>query len=218
MQTPGHVIINLGLLGGGDRPRWTWPIIAGALIPDLMMFWFYVWTKLIRGLPDGEIWRTTYFLDSWQNIFDLFNSIPLALVGLGLALYCRQGGSHQGGSHQGARPQGPRPQPWAGPAIACFASIIFHCLQDLPLHHDDGHRHFWPLSNFRFASPVSYWDPNHYAIWGALFEVVCVVAATALILRWLKSPWGRGILIFLAVLYIALYLSLYGPTVIALVG
>jgi hypothetical protein len=203
MQTPGHVIINLGLLGRGDRPRWAWPIIAGALIPDLMMFWFYGWTKVVRDLPDSEIWSTTYFLEGWQNIFDLFNSIPLALMGLGIVIYCQRGAMHR---H------------WTGPAAICLVSIIFHCLQDLPLHHDDGHRHFWPLSNFRFASPVSYWDPNHHAIWGSLFEVVCVVSATALALRWLQSRWGRGSLIFCSVLYVSLYLAVYGRTWFSFLG
>jgi hypothetical protein len=191
MQTPGHVIINLGILGRGDRPTWTWPIIIGALIPDGMMFVFYFWTKVIRGLPDREIWSTTYFLPAWQNTFDLFNSIPLALLGVAAAIYWKRSSL-------------------AGPIAACFASIILHCLQDLPLHHDDGHRHFWPLSNFRFESPISYWDPNHHAIWGSLFEVICVIGATLLTLRWLQSRWGRGILIALAGLYIALYVGLYG--------
>lgn len=202
MQTPGHIIINLGLLGGRDNPdalggllrnrsRWTWPIIIGALIPDVLMFWFYFWTKGIKGLPDSEIWSQTYYLETWQNIFDLFNSIPLALIGMGVAIYWKRGA-----------------------IAACFASIILHCLQDLPLHHDDGHRHFWPFSNFRFESPVSYWDPGHHAEWGSLFEVICVLIATVFVLRWVKSRWGRGLLIAMAVLYIALYAGFYGRMLI----
>lgn len=196
MQTPGHVMINLGLLGGPnrgegplrDRSRWTWLIVTGALIPDLMLFWFYFWTKAIRGLPDQEIWSQTYWQPGWQDLFAPFNSIPLALIGLGCALYWKRGA-----------------------ITALFASMILHCLQDLPLHHDDAHRHFWPLSNFRFESPVSYWDPAHHAAWGALFEVICVLGATLVLLSWVRSPWGKGILIVLAVLYVILYGSFYGP-------
>jgi len=199
MQTPGHVIINLGLLGGRDRPegfggllrdrsRWTWPIILGALIPDLMMFWFYFWTKVVQGLPDSEIWRETYWLESWQRLFAPFNSIPLALIGLGLAIYWKRGA-----------------------IAACFASVLLHCLQDLPLHNDDAHQHFWPFSSVRFQSPVSYWDPNHHAAWGSLFEVFCVLGATLLVLRWSKSRWGRGLAIALAALYVLFYAAAYSP-------
>ncbi len=47
---------------------------------------------------------------------------------------------------------------------------------DLPVHHDDGHRHFFPLSDWRFASPVSYWDPEHYGRIVGTAEAVFVVA------------------------------------------
>ena len=30
---------------------------------------------------------------------------------------------------------------------------------------------FFPFSNIRFTSPVSYWDRNHYGTWGALLEL-----------------------------------------------
>ncbi|WP_088242855.1 hypothetical protein [Calothrix rhizosoleniae] len=182
MQTPGHIILNLGILGHRHRPKWTSPIMLGAFVPDAAMFWFYIWTRIIQGRPDSEIWGTLYFLPHWQNIFDLFNSIPLALIGLSLALYYKRS------------------------AIAAFcASTILHCLQDLPLHHDDGHRHFWPFSEFRFESPVSYWDPQHYGVWGAGLETVLVLVASYFIFRRTRSQWGKSILILMNILYLLLY-------------
>ena len=37
--------------------------------------------------------------------------------------------------------------------IALFASMALHCFKDLPLHNDDAHRHFFPLSDWRFKQP-----------------------------------------------------------------
>lgn len=48
---------------------------------------------------------------------------------------------------------------------------------DLPLHHDDAHRHFFPFLEWRFVSPVSYWDPNYYGKWIGLVEAVSVIGA-----------------------------------------
>ena len=61
--------------------------------------------------------------------------------------------------------------------MALFAaSAIIHCVLDLLVHHDDGHRHFFPFSDFRFQSPVSYWDPAHHGNIIGLLEIVLVIA------------------------------------------
>lgn len=185
MQTPGHLILNLGVLGHRDRPQLSWPIMLGALMPDVAMFYFYIWTRFIQGYPDREIWDKLYFLPHWQNIFDLFNSIPIALIGMSVAVYYKKDELR----------------------VFC-ASMILHCLQDLPLHHDDGHRHFWPLSNFRFESPVSYWDPQQNGVWGAGLETVLVVIACYWIIRRTRSRWGKRITYLMGSLYLFLY-SIY---------
>ena len=48
---------------------------------------------------------------------------------------------------------------------------------DFLLHHNDGHRHFLPFSDFRFVSPVSYWDPRHYGGIVAPLEALLAVGA-----------------------------------------
>jgi hypothetical protein len=72
-----------------------------------------------------------------------------------------------------------------------FSSMLLHVFGDLPLHHDDAHRHFFPFSDWRFASPVSYWDPAHHGQWASLVEVSCVIAASGY-LYWRSKvlrPW-----------------------------
>ena len=91
MNTPAHAIFNLALLGRKQQPDWNPLIIWGALIPDLAMFGFYALLKL-SAVPDSQIWRVEYYRPFWQNVFDLFNSIPLATVGMWVALYFSQPG------------------------------------------------------------------------------------------------------------------------------
>ena len=171
MNTPAHAIFNLALLGRKQQPEWNPLIIWGALIPDLAMFGFFLLLKLTR-VPDRQIWSVEYYRPVWQNIFDFFNSIPLALIGLAITLYFRRTG-----------------------IALLFASILLHCLEDLPLHHDDGHRHFWPLSNFRFESPISYWDPNYYGAIAGSIELGLMVVASVYVFRRVRSPFTKGLLI-----------------------
>lgn len=112
------------------------------------MFVFYAVERLILGSTEREIWTTRYFLPPWQDFFDLFNSIPLALIGMLIAWRIRHTA-----------------------ALIFFASMLLHIAFDFPLHHDDGHRHFWPLSDWRFASPVSYWDVNHFGVYASTAEL-----------------------------------------------
>ena len=172
MNTQAHAIFNLALLGRKQHPEWNPLIIWGALIPDLAMFSFYA---LLIGIciPDSQIWREEYYRPFWQNVFDLFNSIPLALIGVALMLRFKRTG-----------------------LALLFASVVLHCLEDLPLHVDDGHRHFWPLSQFRFESPISYWDPNHYGNIAAPIEIVLALLVSIYVFNRVRSRWTKGLLIF----------------------
>lgn len=87
--------------------------------------------------------------------------------------------------------------------------MLLHHLGDLPLHHDDAHRHFFPLSNFRLISPVSYWDPQHYGTLVALVELAAVLVASAYLLRLVKSRWGRAVLLLANALAVVFYLTFY---------
>jgi hypothetical protein len=171
LNTPTHAILNLALLSRKARPQWNPLIIWGALIPDLTMFVFYGWMKATRVL-EAQIWQVEYFKPGWQTFFDGFHSIPLALVGLGAMVYTRR------------------------PGIALlFGSIILHALADLPVHNDDAHRHFWPLSNFRWISPVSYWDPRHYGNIVGPVESLLMLMASIYVFRRVKSRLSKGLLI-----------------------
>ncbi len=160
MHTPAHLILNAALI---ERRRLNgtllW-VLLGALVPDLTMFVFFGWQAGVLQTPQAQIWGVEYFRPGWQACFDAFHSIPAAVLGLGIAWRARR-----------AR------------GMAFFCSVLLHCAVDLGMHHDDAHRHFFPLSDWRFASPLSYWDPRHLGRLGALIEASSVVASSVVLAR-----------------------------------
>ena len=195
MNTPSHVILNLALLGHRQRPQLNSPIFWGAMVPDLAMFGFYGWAKLIAKMDEATIWGKAYYEPFWQNIFDAGNSIPLALLVIGIALWLRK--------------ERPNWQAATDATIFLAASVVLHCLADLPLHVDDGHRHFWPFSNFRFESQISYWDPDHHGGIAALGEFLLVLLASWRAWKLLRSRWLKALLISSNGLMWLFYTSFY---------
>jgi hypothetical protein len=171
MNTPAHAIINLLLLarkpGQNISHRRSATIIAGALLPDLVIIVFYAW-HLLLDTAESQIWSVEYYRPFWQAWVDSFNSIPL--IGLAMLISWR--------TRQYL-------------LLVFFSSMLLHVFGDLPLHHDDAHRHFFPFTDWRFASPVSYWDPAHHGQWASLIEF-CTVLAAAAFMYWryaLLRPW-----------------------------
>ena len=154
MNTPAHIAASLVVwrkeMGWGAAAA----VTAGAILPDAPMFGFYAYQKLVAGTAERQIWSTEYFRDDWQLFFDLFNSIPLAMLGIVVCHFAR--------FHIGR---------------LLFSSALLHLLCDLPVHNDDAHRHFLPLTHFRFESPVSYWDPAHFGVYFAISELLFAVIA-----------------------------------------
>lgn len=150
MHTPGHVLLNLSLLGcvtGFESA-----VIAGAVLPDVPIVILYLRERL-RGTPTETIWSVCYQQPHWLAIIHLGHSIPLALVGIALCslFHIRF-------------------------AVDFFVSMLCHALCDFPLHARDAHRHFFPLSNYRFISPWSYWDVQHHGRLVAFIECLVVLA------------------------------------------
>jgi hypothetical protein len=188
MNTPAHSILNLAILGRAQPPQLTWPILLGSWLPDAALFLFYGWAKWAR-IPEPQIWQEVYYDPTWQDIFAIGNSIPLALMGLGIFIWHR-------------RPGG----------TAFFASMLLHQFADLPLHHEDAHRHFWPLTSYRFISPISYWDPDHFGRYGALAEVGLLAIASTILWKRLSSIWGKGLVGLINVAYLYGYYRFYLQT------
>lgn len=187
MNTPSHLILNLALLRRRVDPIMTWPILMGGLIPDGALFIFYAWARWQR-LPERTIWSEAYYSQPWQDIFAVGNSIPLGLLAIALGYGLKRFWLEFVG-----------------------ASMVLHHLADLPLHHDDAHRHFWPFSSVRVISPISYWDIDHFGRLGATLELVLVLTATAYLLPQLRSRVSQAILGTTAALMTGGYMVIVRP-------
>ena len=188
MMTPSHIAASLFVWRRESAWRDLVAVVAGAVLPDATMFLFYGYQKMM-GATEASIWNTLYFLDHWQYTFDVFNSFPIALILLLIAwrLNCR----------------------W----LQLFLlSAMLHMIFDLPLHHDDGHRHFLPISNWRFESPISYWDPKHFGWIVAPIELLGSIAALIFVSRSSSAPPRRSAQAMLAMYIILLAIVVIGAS------
>jgi len=80
------------------------------------------------------------------------------------------------------------------------AGCMLHTLIDIPVHYDDGPLLLFPLNwSWRFMSPVSYWDPQHYGTPFAIFEhtlilglFIYLLATNRLLIgRWVQPKFSR---------------------------
>jgi hypothetical protein len=162
LQTPGHAAVNLALLGAAVEPALAPFVVAGAVLPDAPIWVLYADAKLRLRLPDARIWAEVYQRRGWLAVIHGAHSIPLGAAGLALSLLLRAPG-----------------------LAAFFASLLLHAVADFPIHGEDAHRHFFPLSQWRFISPLSYWDPRRHARVVAAVELAVVFAACAVL--WLRG-------------------------------
>ena len=168
MNTPTHALINWTVarsLGTESFPASA--VLLGSVAPDIPLYFLSIggglWFRFVEGWEPGEVARhmfgTLFYKDPcWISLHNLLHS-PLVLIVALVALYFGLGYAAFIKSWWG----------WF------LGSCFLHTLVDIPVHHDDGPLLFWPLHwSYRYASPLSYWDMNHYAyivmpVEGAIF-------------------------------------------------
>ncbi len=161
MNTPAHLIFGAAAFARPNRPAVTCAAIFGALAPDLSLYLMAGWHLTVLGTDARIVFDVLYFSDMWQQIFAIDNSFIIWGALLGLAL----------GSGK-------------APFVAFAAAGLMHLALDFPLHNDDARLHFWPVSDWRFISPVSYWDRRHYG--GVVGPIEISASLACLVLLWVR--------------------------------
>jgi len=163
-------LIGAAAFGRPSDTRVLGAAFLGALLPDLSLYVMAGVALNLLGIPPQVVFNELYFSDTWQAVFAVDNSFFVWGLFLVAALCWRVD--------------------WA---IALTGAALLHLALDFPLHHDDGRPHFWPVSNWVFESPVSYWDRNNGARW--IGPVEAVLALGAAIWLWVRRvPLWAGAL------------------------
>ena len=180
MNTPTHALVALAVLGRADnRPRNLW-VLAGALIPDAVIFVWAPWQRWGVGRDWSAIWTQHYFDAPAQALIAPFNSVLIygALLILGLWLAQKD----------------TRRAPWGTWMTVFSLAALLHIGLDAPVHSHDAYRHFWPVSDWRFYSPISYWETDLHAHWVSLIEAGLVLISAVILWRRFPKLWVKVIL------------------------
>lgn len=163
VNTPAHLIVGTAVFGKPQARGTYLAALAGAMTPDLSLYVMVAVSIWVMGISPRVVFGEYYYSDAWQAVFAVDNSFVLWGVLFAVAV-------------------------WRGmPRLFAFAgAALLHIALDFPLHTHDARMHFWPLTDWVFESPWSYWDRRQGATIVAPIEAaLCVIAAIYL---WLKRP------------------------------
>ena len=170
MNTPAHLLIGGAAFGRAGRKGTTAAAFLGALAPDLSLYVMVAVSIWVLGISPQHVFDTLYYSDAWQSVFAVDNSFILWGAGLAFAIWRR----------------------W--PVVIAFtAAGLLHLALDFPLHTHDARMHFWPVTDWVFESPVSYWDSGAHA--NIVGPVAWAISAGACMWLWREHrAWAIRVL------------------------
>ena len=192
MNTQTHVLLAAAILAKPNAPARNTAIIVGSLVPDLAIYTLFVWSK-IAGIPERKVWSELYYAPPWSDAVMVGNSAPIYLLLLIIGILAAR-------------------RRRAFLVLVFFAAAaLIHVAADLPVHVDDAHAHLWPLSDWRFRSPVSYWHPDHYGGIFSLFEGALGIVLSAILWFRFQALWVRSLLVLAILAYLGppIYFGLF---------
>lgn len=157
----------------------------GSLIPDAFIYVCWVWLTFVKGESQRRIWDEIYFDAPMQLTASIFNSVPL-YIGLATLGYIF------------------RKALWAKVVMFFALAALIHIAFDFPVHSDDAYAHFWPISDWRFFSPFSYWDPHHHSHIVSVVEALTGLGAIFILWKRFPKKWVQVTLLILGMLYAAM--------------
>jgi LexA-binding, inner membrane-associated putative hydrolase len=188
MHTQTHVIMGAALLGR-KIPALAWAGALGGLIPDIPMYAIVIALKL-SGVPAFLIFNVIYYQNWWQ----IANAVGHSLIMwplLGILCWIVRPHANE------------RVRFWLTFVAILAASATLHSVVDFLCHREDAHMHFWPLSWWKFTSPVSYWNPLYYGRYVSALEALMGIAMAVYIFRTYANKFTRILLVLAVICYVA---------------
>ncbi|WP_162891796.1 cobalamin biosynthesis protein CobQ [Profundibacter amoris] len=168
MNTPSHMLLGAAVFGRANHARITAAALLGGLAPDISLYVMAGWALFVQNIPPDVVFGQYYFSREWMQVFAYDNSFILWGALLGFGLWRRK------------------------PLVIAFAgAAILHLVTDFLLHHDDARPHFWPLSDWVFQSPVSYWDSRYYGRIIAPLELLMDFILCFILWQRHRGRWAR---------------------------
>ena len=187
MITSSHIIYSWALAkktGGLDpnKPKQTrgrtLAFVLGALLPDSPTYLFFIVYGLILGYSGEVMWDDMYFNSGWSIPITLTHSFIIWPILIASATFFE----------------------WK--FVRWFSiSALFHVIVDFWVHTEDAYRHFYPVSNWKFHSPISYWNPSEYGLYVSAFDSLVVLGLLTYLYTKYTGGW-RYVILSTGLLYL----------------
>ncbi len=196
MITPSHLIYSWAVAKStetttppAEQRHRTLAFILGALLPDTPVYIFFIVNGLILGYSHERLWDDMYFNSDWSILFTLSHSLLLwpllALFGHLLKIKL---------------------------LVPLALSALLHIGVDFLVHTEDAYKHFWPLTDWRFVSPVSYWNRAEYGQYVGVLDSLLILGLLTYLFTRYQTTWFR---LFISVLGTLYTIRLFAEVIIA---
>lgn len=194
MMTQTHLLMAAAVFAKPGDWKKTAIAVAGGLVPDFMLTALF-FNARFQGVSTGTIFNDLFWSEKWSNLMAPGNSFVLFAIFLIVGIVLQKS--------SGTKTR-------IGTLIVVFCvSAYLHLITDFFLHAEDARVQFWPLSDWIFHPPVSYWDGRYYGNWFQPFEIALGFLCLAILFNRYRSRIVRIILISVMILYLAMPLFFY---------
>ena len=186
MNTPSHwlMTITAGKLIPWAKKCPRWALGLGSIAPDIPLYLLsfggiYYFRNYLGWEKDrvfSHLFDDLYFHDPyWIALHNFLHSPTMLLILLSLVIVIDR-----------VRLRLSRLSRWL---YFFLGACMLHSIVDILTHNDDGPVLFFPFNwQYRFPSPISYWDRDHHGGTFMIFEALLDLG----FLSFLIMTWGRG--------------------------
>jgi len=191
MISTTHTLLALAVFTRkGDKVR-NRSVFWGSVIPDAFIYIAWVILTFFMKVPQSTIWNDIYFDEPMQTFASIFNSIPIYIALLGIGYHYRSA--------------------VLGKALMFFSlAALSHISLDFPVHNHDAYAHFWPVSDWRFFSPISYYEEHLHGRTVGMIDLAIGIVASLFVWKRFDKIWVRSVLGLLILLMTLLILMRLG--------